>query len=355
VSDEEQAADQQSPGHARRKRGPIYAVVAILAITVLMLAGIEGLLALLMRFPDAAPSSLHKGMRAYYLQYDRDIIQYNGDIAAHDPDVSYLLKPGGGTFRNREYAVAVTANSQGIRDSETDLAAPDVICVGDSFCLGWGVADDEAYPALLQTADRKVLNAGMSSFGTVREMIMLSRLDRSALKTLIIQYSSNDVLENAEFAAKGQLRIMSPMQYKQIQDIYAKRSAYHMGRHLKVMIPLLARAGNAEDPLMKQLFDAPVSDSQQSDAQLFLQAVQAAPVNLAGVRIIVLEANPAWHPPTTFVADLGELAAQQDALDISVVSVADVLDESDFYTLDDHLNAGGHRKVADVLEKALKD
>jgi hypothetical protein len=196
----------------------------------------------------------------------------------------------------------------------------------------------------------------MSSFGTVREMILLRRLDRSALKTLIIQYNSNDVLENAEFAnKKGRLKIMSPMQYKQIQEIYRKRSRYYMGRHLKVMLPLLARAGNPEDPLMKQVFEAPHADSDLSDAKLFLLALQASSAELKGTRIIVLETNPAWHPPTTFVEDLRELAIGQDALDLTVLDVASVLSSDDFYTIDDHLNAAGHRKVAEVLEKALNE
>jgi len=40
---------------------------------------------------------------------------------------------------------------------------------------------------LEKNTNRKVLNAGISSFATVREMILLNRLDTSNLKYLIIQ------------------------------------------------------------------------------------------------------------------------------------------------------------------------
>ncbi|HEY6505513.1 MAG TPA: hypothetical protein VIZ28_16175 [Chitinophagaceae bacterium] len=45
----------------------------------------------------------------------------------------------------------------------------------------------------------KVLNAGMSSYGTARELKNLYRLDTSGLQTLIIQYGRNDEVENEQF------------------------------------------------------------------------------------------------------------------------------------------------------------
>ena len=52
--------------------------------------------------------------------------------------------------------------------------------LGDSHAMGWGVEQEEALPQVLaRKSGRKVLNAAVSSYGTVREMLMLDRLDTS--------------------------------------------------------------------------------------------------------------------------------------------------------------------------------
>lgn len=348
-------SETSTPAKSRKqKRTRLYAVVAIGAGTFLMLAALEGILALFLSVPALAPNNMLRGMQAYYLHFDRDLLQFNPALTQHDPDVSYLLRPGQGTFSNREFSVDIVANSVGLRDDEADLTAPEVICLGDSFCQGWGVEAPETYPALLQRADRKVLNAGMSSFGTVRELTLLKRLDRSALKTLIIQYCSNDAIENAEFVKKGTIHIMSPMQYKQLIRSQEEWRNYRMGDYLRRMLPLIARAYNPDDPIIKEAFAEASYEADMGEAELFMQVLQKAPVNLSNIHVIVIDLYSPWHPKTTFIADVNRLAAAQNELNVTAIDLCGKLSDKDYFRLDDHLNAAGHITVATALEEAMK-
>src|SRR4029453_16623439 len=51
--------------------------------------------------------------RSYYINFDRDDIQYNPACARYDPDLFYTLKPGSCTFANREFSVEYRINSLG--------------------------------------------------------------------------------------------------------------------------------------------------------------------------------------------------------------------------------------------------
>ena len=74
-----------------------------------------------------------------------------------------------------------------MRDDEESLKAPEVIVLGDSVAMGWGIEQNETMAQQIEAmAGLKVLNAGISSYGTVREMKLLNRLDLSRVKYLVI-------------------------------------------------------------------------------------------------------------------------------------------------------------------------
>lgn len=142
------------------------------------------------------PEVALKNLRSAY-QYTRSIIQLEPICSRFDKEVGYTLKPGRCTFSNIEFKSEYFVNSQGLRDSESALDKPEVIVVGDSFAMGWGVNQNEIFAKVLERmGNMKVLNAAVSSFGTAREMMMLRRLDTSAMKYLVIQYYENDYWEN---------------------------------------------------------------------------------------------------------------------------------------------------------------
>ncbi len=64
----------------------------------------------------------------------------------------------------RRRTFTVTTNSQGLRSPEIakTKSGPRILCIGDSVTMGWGVSDDQTYPATLAKLSKaEVINAGM--------------------------------------------------------------------------------------------------------------------------------------------------------------------------------------------------
>ena len=75
-----------------------------------------------------------------------------------------------------------------------------IAAIGDSMTMGWGVNDDETFSYNLQKLlGKKVINLGVSSYGTIREIKKLkSNKFYNQTDTIIIQYHLNDIYENKE-------------------------------------------------------------------------------------------------------------------------------------------------------------
>jgi hypothetical protein len=115
----------------------------------------------------------------------RDIIpvQFLKDCGKFDPELFYTLKPGEFEFGSRGFKKnRFFANSLGLRDSEESLHKPTIIVLGDSYAMGWGVEQNQTFAKLLESQTRlKTLNCGISSYGTVREIKMLDRIDNPTI------------------------------------------------------------------------------------------------------------------------------------------------------------------------------
>src|SRR4029079_7125411 len=164
---------------------------------------LEALLLLMLHVPGltaALPRPVRRLVQQVYRHFNRALIQFDPRCAQYDAGLTYTLKPGTCTFENIEFRTTVHVNRLGLRDNEEALHAPDVIVIGDSHAMGWGVEEDQTFGRVLaRQSGLKILNAGISSYGTVREMRLLDRLDVSRLRFLILQYSDNDLLENQTF------------------------------------------------------------------------------------------------------------------------------------------------------------
>lgn len=340
------------PRHALRKAVAfvVYNLVATLVI-------VESCFLLMLHAPGVTartPRPFRRLIQQVYRHFNRSLIQFDRRCARYDPGVAYTLRPGSCTFANLEFRNDYRINHAGLRDNEAALDAPEVIVVGDSHVMGWGVEQEEAMPQVLaRKTGRKVLNAGVSSYGTVREMLILDRLDTSRLRTLIVQYSDNDLGENRAFERAGQLPIMSETQYQNIVRYYASQRSYYPGKYL---YRLLMKVLRLEAPEPDQTRMDPVSPTEE--AELFVNAItRATHVRLDDVRIIVFEINEQVGGARPFVAAL-ELVKGRERYPpfirrLKTVDVAPLLSADDFYVLDDHMNRRGHEVVAGALADAL--
>ena len=147
---------------------------------------------------DVASSNgmtLNIGRIAY--TYSHGAIQYA--CGRYDPQLAYILRRRECSYEETEYETTFHPNSAGLRDDETSLHDPDIVILGDSHALGLGVSQDETFAALLEKGSGlKVLNTGVSSYGTAREMMLFRRLGISNTDYIIIQYCRNDFNENKQ-------------------------------------------------------------------------------------------------------------------------------------------------------------
>lgn len=307
----------------------------------------------------AAPSlagAMPRGVRVLfqkvYRHFNRSIIQFEPACAQYDPDLAYLLKPGRCSFDNVEFSTELRVNTAGLRDDEAALEAPDVIVLGDSYAMGWGVQQDETLARVLARASGlKVLNAGVSSFGTVREMKLLDRLDTSRLKILVVQYNDTDLDENVAFRDHGgTIPILAAGQYQATVDWYRARQGYWPGKYMAGLFMKLTRL-ERPDPNAARM---PASTSSQEEATLFVNVLARGTTKpLDDVRLIVFEASEQIRPPRSFLANVAVISRRDDQpafiRRLRALDVAPLLEGDDFYDLDDHFRASGHQKIGQAL------
>ena len=189
--------------------------------------------------PDRIPRSMLQGYRLLYAHNLTNVIQIVPECSEYDSSFYYNLKGNNScTFSNIEFENPYTTNNRGFRDDDSSVSKPEVICLGDSYIMGWGANQQESIPATLEKiTGKKVLNAGMSSFGTAREVKRLATLDTSALKYLVVQYCPNDNEENKAWVDnKGWLPVSSKASYDSLQIKNEWNKKYWPGKYIIIAI-----------------------------------------------------------------------------------------------------------------------
>lgn len=269
-------------------------------------------------------------------------------FARFDEGLFYTLKPGRFTFSNREFSVGFDVNPLGVRDDDLSLRAPEIVVLGDSYAMGWGVEQHEAFASVLEVqTGHTVLNAGVSSYGTPRELRMLDRIDTSRLRTLVIQYCVNDAGENLSFERHGNTLVVDgPAKYDEVVSGYQNAKRYFFGRH-------------ALKRLWMSLSRQPVADgggSPARQAKLFLNTLRhGSSKDLKQVTIVVFDVGLNNAFVTALDTLKREPAYPPHIRAMTVLDLSTQLTRSDYFNLDDHLNAGGHRIVAREIMKVLPD
>lgn len=327
---------------------------------LLFLAITEGVAFLGFRYP--AGTAMLRATRLYYLSSVRRNVQYLPECARYDPEVTYTLRPGGCRYRSLEYAVELRTNHLGLPDDERSLDNPEVIVVGDSHAMGWGVSPGEAFADVLERrTGYRTLNMGTPSFGTAREMILLRRVDRSAMRYLLVQHCGNDYEENLTFHEHdGTLPILSSRAYLDIRERYLAGRSYYPAKYTLGYLPLLLRMiwkdlagvyppGNA-DPW-------PRSRDFEAEARALLYAVLHSGVDLSRATIVIFEIAGYNRDTSRFHDALRtELARAREAGPLPRIlplDLAPVLGPEHYYPIDGHMNARGHRAVAGELARLL--
>ncbi|MFO7569538.1 MAG: hypothetical protein R6W75_07040 [Smithellaceae bacterium] len=331
----------------------LFVILAFCIIFVLSETGMR----FLVRHPEVLrrlDHGLQNSMGYLYVQGERKVMQFLEGCGRYSPDLGYTLKPGSFTFSEIEFENRYFINSLGVRDTEDALTGPEIIFLGDSYALGWGVEQEETFTALVgKKTRRKVLNTAIPSYGTVREMLMLEKTDRSRLKCLIIQYCGDDYDENLRYVENGNRpQIMREETFRKLVCIHSRPKTYFFGKYVWMKIQkktgeLIASTGKKEP-----------SGPAAADADLFLHVLRQNEALLKGVPIVVFELN-GIRQTNTFTGLLKQRMTEESnpsfIRQMIVVDLTAYLRDEHFYILDGHLNPAGHIMVTDVLCRTLKE
>lgn len=141
----------------QRIKRPLFALVAI----ILGLALVEGLLS----FAWIATEYVARRLNA------PRAVEFKEDFhARHDPDLGWAHLPEKKIVDFYGPGRTITINRQGVRGLvEYDAPPPEdrlrVVCLGDSFTLGYGVDDEATYPAQLEAINPRVQAVNMGQGG----------------------------------------------------------------------------------------------------------------------------------------------------------------------------------------------
>jgi lysophospholipase L1-like esterase len=292
-------------------------------------------------------------LRNYYLSYDRTVVQLSPTCAQYDPSLFYRLRPGLCETREREFAVRYSVNSAGLRDTEQALRRPEMIVLGDSITMGWGVAQELTYPKRIERGwGHKVLDAGISSYATAREGILLGQLDTSALTHVVVQYCSNDVSENElAIASSFRLPISSRQRYDEVAASDRGKRRYVPGRRLLQFL----RSVRSPAPLDVEAGDRSAGEQ----ASIFLECLSeyvARPH--PGVKILAFEANSYALNRTGFPAEVEKRKRDprypENVRNMLVEDLSTRLTADRYFDLDDHPRASGHEVIAEAVLARLR-
>jgi lysophospholipase L1-like esterase len=258
-------------------------------------------------------------------------------------------------FETNEFKTSVSANSKGLRDDESSLQRPAIICLGDSYTMGWGVEHAESYAQRLERlSGQKVLNAGIASYGTARQMILLRELDTSALTHLVIQYCSNDYHENNQYIRNNnRLVITSRAAYDTMVNRRKQATWYFPGKFFLVTtkaffkLQMLALAGS--NTLKKQ--------DEKEHARVFMKLLSESPINFSKVKVMICSVGDHREFGPGFLQQADSLAKAQPGIfhgNLSVINALSRLEEKDWYKLDWHLKPTGHQKLGDMLWESIR-
>lgn len=337
---------------------PFSAFIKKALVLIAMLAIPEILFTYWLHHPWQIPSSFHNAFMRYSTQAQNDIIQFCPESSAYNDSLFYTLEPSSRfVFSNPEFSDSFYCNKMGLRDDDNSLQKPEIICLGDSYAMGWGVGQDETFAEQVSSlSQKKLLNAAISSYGTARELKNLYRLDTSNLRYIILQYCRNDYEENKAFVENNfSLPVSSKRKYDSILDGHYLNRYWFPGKRFVTIAKFYAE--KKTDPF---LFPQRITWADSADFHLqkaavyFTDILKHSAINFKKVKVYVVDMNVQGIMDNDFldyVDSLMKMPAYKDHFsnNLMLVPVADLLTAEDYYILDGHIRSSGHRKVAERL------
>jgi hypothetical protein len=271
-----------------------------------------------------------------YFNGMRNILQAHPECVEFDEDLIYKPRDGACRFDNAEFKTVLNFSPEG-RYTGPKPKGMGIAVLGDSYAVGWGVGDEETFSAELQRlSGRPVYNLGVSSYGTVRELV---RMEKSGLMdkvdTIVIQYCDNDLRENLNY--ESSFRPNAEKKFKTLTqspklNFFGWLGFLNQGYWFTFTAPYFG--------LKKLLFPQIAKDFLPHYQPLITALSQHEA--LISKRIIVFYSNSHGEKFLSFPSGKDRQLPNVEFADLN-------LDRDDYYRIDDHLTSAGHKKIAQRL------
>lgn len=316
------------------------------------------------------------GVLGNWIAY-RDVIQFNRHFASFSPDLGYVLRPGSeATHSSLEYSNVFRVNRFGLRDDDASLENPKLVFLGDSFTMGWGVDQDQTFADLTgRKLGVNALNAGISSYGTYREMLLFSKIKRDSVQLVVLQYCDNDLEENeARNEPRNQGQQLTPERFAHTAIFNRINETYYPMRYTYFFV--------REKDLLKRIWTSPVQVCGEIRGALSAWfkgkqlAVTTKPAiktpaettahshaffkSLAKIRryyqgnIVVLHLDGRYTRPEMIRAFESEARVVGDTR-LYFLHTDELLTARDYYPVDGHIKASGHAKISEALVRMIHE
>ena len=346
--------NKDPPGRARRKSSAFFiSLIALSEIACLFI----------LHHPSLIHGTPDSPFVIYYNNYQRDILQFNRTLSRYDTALFYKMQSNNtGLFENIEFSDSIFTDQHGFRHDVTSVAKDKIICLGDSYTLGWGVRQQEAYPQQLESILKTpVLNTGMSSYGTAREIESIRQLDKTNTTTLVIQYCYNDADENRSYINNGYRLPVSPRSvYDQACEENKWSKVYFPGKCFCTLLKIFLneKLNFLPEKILSSKVTAVPPINYDDNAFCFLEVLKRAGLDFSRIHLIVFDIGEYNTLNDRFAQALDRRLKIPENHDlfkdhVHVLHISHLLTPSDYYTLDEHIRPSGQRKLALALASVI--
>lgn len=288
-------------------------------------------------FSTNFPKILYKHTRNLYF----DCVEYS-----HDNTV-YKLRKGKCPLSNIEYAIQLVSDDNGYRNA-LKLNNSKIVVTGDSHAMGYGVKAQKMFSSILsRKMGKEILNLGIPSYDTVRALEAL-KLYISNENIIVIQYCDNDYKGNLFFLKHGKEKYIEYVKNslkKNTESYFRFKKRSLIGKLSFFLESAFHFTSNSN------FYDMSKSTRNlKEEAKVFALVVSEFRKVLQNKRVIIFESST-WGKNHPLFQSLFSSALKQIRLDTEfvVLDSTNFLDKSHYYFFDDHLNAKGHKKIAEEL------
>jgi hypothetical protein len=281
---------------------------------------------------------------------NRPMIQFEENCSQYDSTAFYTLKPGKSSFKSYEFDNLFDVNSKGFRDLESDLKAPDILFLGDSYSMGWGVDQNANFQAIVESNTGKAcLNTGISSYGTARELHNFKKVDKSKLEAIVLQFHDTDLEENDYYIKNKKLGNRTKEEFKSQVESNTALKKYYPLKFIKSTIL----------ELFKRLF----AKTQETNPNVLSGAFVTYPNYDKDFYSILKEIRKDFKGPIliTYVGSfyttsyvIENLQKANTEPNNYFLNLSNCLNEKHYYFFDDHINTAGHKIVGEKISEKLK-